>query len=327
MFERTNVIGVLLMVAVVVVGSFCAPFISQAYSSEDPPPAGSILFFIRNSQTHYGIGNATIKVYKKDKLITTIDSDDSGYARFEDSKEGRYEFKISAGGFRSVETHYALAIGTEFNVELLMTPIVTSKELEDAYLNALDKDAKEKSEVAIVGFITDNKTGRPIEGVRVFAVSANVEITSDERGFYTIRFHAPPPSTDSSSLPPLETVTFEKKGYVTYEYQNYFVLPGVGGFNVTLEHGSGKKINKNPNRRLQPIPYPDSKTKSGFNCRCLKNINPCQMLCAPWPWATLVSPSILYHPQAASESARHALVQVALAHQMTSPWRSMFSKA
>ncbi|MBI5103048.1 MAG: hypothetical protein HZB33_14630 [Nitrospirae bacterium] len=160
MLRRRRVIGVLLMVAVVVVGSICAPFISRAYSSEDPPSAGSILFFIGDSATYYGLPNAIIEIYEGDKLITTITADESGHARFDAKMNGTYITKVKAEGYRALEGNNRLeAGGREFELDVILDPL---KESEYTPNRQLEEDARSKGDVIFRAFIIDRKSGNQL---------------------------------------------------------------------------------------------------------------------------------------------------------------------
>ncbi|MBI5103051.1 MAG: hypothetical protein HZB33_14645, partial [Nitrospirae bacterium] len=253
MFGRRNLTGVLLMVAVVFVVSICAPFISRAYSSEDPPPVGSILFFIRDSETTYGIGGATIEAYADSKLITTLTADDSGHVRFDAPKKGSYDFKTKADGYQGAfDRKFALEpTGKEFEVQVMLTPLVPPKEIEDGAIDALGKGARKNNEAIFMGYVVDGESGKPIEGVRVQVLNAKAQGITDERGFFSIRVAASPQPSDMEVIPPLETLLLEKSGYVSYEYQNLPTHSGVGIYTITLEHGTGKKIHKRHIRQLR----------------------------------------------------------------------------
>lgn len=105
--------------------------------------------------------------------------------------------------------------------------------------------------------------------MRVRAVNADIEGTSDARGIVTLRYPAPPQPADPDAIPPLENYIFEKSGYRTEEYQNEFAKPEVNGIYVDMAHGSGSKIHKNPHRSLQP-PHPEDPAIREFQLRQLK---------------------------------------------------------
>ncbi|HXX57454.1 MAG TPA: hypothetical protein VEI96_05595 [Thermodesulfovibrionales bacterium] len=227
----------------------------------NPPLVGSILFFIRDSETRYGIPNATIEVYENDKLITTLSADDTGHSRFDAKKKGTYVTKVKAEGYRLLEGSNSLEVGGRaLELDVMLPPLTLPKELKGGTIEEFEKDAKERGDIIFYGFIVDRKTGKPMEGVQIQAVGSNIKGISNDRGFFLIRYPAPPQPADPDALSPLETYTFEKTGYKTEEFQNEFARPGAHGLYVDMELGSGKNIHKNPHRSLQPVPYPDTKT-------------------------------------------------------------------
>ncbi|MBI5103049.1 MAG: hypothetical protein HZB33_14635 [Nitrospirae bacterium] len=230
---------------------------------------GSILFFVRDSETTYGIGGATIEVYEDSQLITTLIADDSGHVRFDARKRGRYDFKTKAEGYREAYSKNLKLdpAGKEIGGEVMLTPLAPPKELDAAAIEALQNYAEKKNEIVFMGYVVDAKRGKPIEEVSVQVLTAKKHGVTDTKGFFSIRFPSSPQPADPAIIPPLESLLFEKSGYTSYEYQNLPTHSGVRIFRITLEHGSGKKINKKHIRQLpqsesqlQSLPADDSKS-------------------------------------------------------------------
>lgn len=162
---------------------------------------GSLFFWVRDSQTGYGI-HARGEFRRQDQPGAILTTDDSGRLTFS-SAPGIYEVRVEAQGYRPLRSYFGIEPGKGFEVEVLLDPLQPAPELRPEQLESLLAGGT----VAVFhGYIVHKQTAKPIGGVRVEARTAGVVGWSDARGYFSIQIptsfrpntETPPPDRNSS---------------------------------------------------------------------------------------------------------------------------------
>ncbi|MCS7272805.1 MAG: hypothetical protein NZ550_01480 [Fimbriimonadales bacterium] len=131
-------------------------------------------------------------------------------------------------------------------------PLTPPQETDWRFLWSLRKPGQ----MVVVGFVTDEQTGQPLEGVRVRVLDHIGETTTDARGMFLIQF----PIRDAKGQPqPYATLVLEKAGYQTLLLE-YVQLWSEGDwiYRLTMEAGTGivRRDMRSPRHRKQTPSQP-----------------------------------------------------------------------
>ncbi|MDW8106872.1 MAG: SpoIID/LytB domain-containing protein [Armatimonadota bacterium] len=175
--------------------------------------------------------------------------------------EGEYLLYALHAGYQPVG--FALSVnGQTPPYRVYFDPLAPPRETDWRFLWSLRKP----EQMVVVGFITDEQTGQPLEGVRVRVLNHTGEATTDAQGMFLIQF----PIRDAQGQPqPYATLVLEKAGYQTLLLE-YVQLWSEGDwiYRLTMEAGTGivRRDMRSPRHREQSLDQPctecDEETKA-----------------------------------------------------------------
>ena len=147
---------------------------------------------------------------------------------------GEYRIEVSAPAHKPSRTHYDVRSGGNLPFTILLAPE--------------NPPAEERPEVIasevrpgftlLHGYVVDANTGRPVAGVKVRFVNADVETRTDSKGHYQLSVPTPVPANPGGLG--TDTLTYEKPGYKSLLVDNFGIAgEEMGGSAIDLEKGTG----------------------------------------------------------------------------------------
>lgn len=206
---------------------------------QDPESAKWVLDLrVRDSETGYAVKSTVKYADVEDGWVAPIFRGTGELGRLLlELSAGHYLLEITAEGYRKTRTHHASRGGRTSTLTIMMSPNQPPQELRQEVLSA----RLFPGHVLEHGFVVEEDTGKPLEGVRVRLKKAQLETYTDARGYYAIS--VPTVDVEDPLLEPSQTddIIYELKGYTTYVVRNTMIA-GEGGYsfdNVEMERGTG----------------------------------------------------------------------------------------
>lgn len=178
--------------------------------------------------------------------------------------EGEYTLYAVIDGYQPVGLPLRVA-EPMLPIHFYLDPIEPPVEGQTAFLWSQRKAGM----MTLVGWITDEVSGQPLEGVRVAVVEIPVQTLTDARGFFHIQFPI--------GKQVYATLLLEKAGYRTRRLEKIPVWSGGDWiYRLTMETGSGVEVSdmRSPRHREQtptepcnecePLATPDPMNQEGF---------------------------------------------------------------
>ncbi len=170
---------------------------------------------------------------------------------------GDYAVSASVPGYDSIGM--TLIVGDEPlpPYELYLDPLSPPKETDTTFLWSL----RRPGQMVVVGFVTDEQTGQPMEGVQVSVVGHRGNTLTDARGGFLLQF----PIWDEAGKPQrYATLLLQKEGYRTLRLEQVELWSeGDWIYRVRLTPGSGVDAldMRSPRHREQSAPCTDCPSK------------------------------------------------------------------
>jgi len=165
---------------------------------------------------------------------------------------GKYNIELKMDGYKLMKSWFVIEAGKKFRDRYIFSPIESKKRAK----------LREKREIAIPfnmavisGYITDDETGEPLEGVRIVFENKGIEIYTDQKGYYeasvpaeeSIRFN------DEEINALQETIVFSLTGYQTRKELNVLIIANQPlGKNMIMFKGVGEIIEDRTPKFLLP---------------------------------------------------------------------------
>lgn len=145
---------------------------------------------------------------------------------------GNYMLEAGAAGYGSIFARLAVGEETPAQIRLFLDPLDPPAELEPARIRSLLRaDA-----TLVCGFVVDDLSGRPLEGVRVLSPLSSLPAASNGNGYFQLYLSA---EEVAGSL------RFEKPGYVAEERTGVELWPGGDWqYRIRLSPGKGTRLVK-----------------------------------------------------------------------------------
>jgi hypothetical protein len=144
--------------------------------------------------------------------------------------KGCYDLSVQAASYYPMVTWLCIEGEQVLTIEFHLDPIKLPAELDYDYVKSLQRvDA-----TAIIGFVVNDETGEPLDGVRVSIAGDESCAFANDKGFFALRV---PVATDTA------TIVFEKAGYTTEERRNIELWQnGDWMYRIRLTPGRGTTI-------------------------------------------------------------------------------------
>ena len=161
---------------------------------------------------------------------------------------GRYQLAVQAEGYRPLNTRLNIRDEIHPEMHLFLDPRELPLELSEAYLNAI----RPGNATVLNGFLSDQESGQPLTGVKVYDPDLNQPVYSDGQGYFQLEL-----SADRE----YGTLRFEKAGFVTLEYRHIRLWPG-GDWQlpVRLEPGEGVQVEEQSREFRETVQCDDCET-------------------------------------------------------------------
>ncbi|MCS7066603.1 MAG: Ig-like domain repeat protein [Fimbriimonadales bacterium] len=125
---------------------------------------------------------------------------------------GEYALSASLDGYNSIGMTLTVADEPLPPYELYLDPLAPPREVDTAFLWSL----RRPGQMVVVGFVVDEQSGRPIEGVQVSVAGHRGSAITDSRGAFLLQF----PVRDESGKPQrYATLQLQKVGYRTLQLE------------------------------------------------------------------------------------------------------------
>jgi hypothetical protein len=160
---------------------------------------------------------------------------------------GEYAVSASIQGYDTIGMTLSVADVPLPPYELYLDPLVPPKEVTTEFLQSL----RQPGQMVVVGFVTDEQSGQPIEGVRVSVIGHDASALTDSRGGFLLQF----PVRDAAGVPQrYATLLLEKEGYQTLRLEQLEIWSeGDWIGRLSLTPGSGTETREMRSPRHQEI--------------------------------------------------------------------------
>lgn len=224
----------------------------EAQAAEAPPRSALVIRFL-DSATGYAIEPESVSTRAErpnavEQRLEGWQIGPSGRAALM-LERGRHTIAAVAPGYQPMSGEFEMADNNPYVVEFLLDPLVEPIELQPDYLAGLHRE----DAMLIQGFLADEDSGGPLEGVRVRSAPSGAAARSDARGFF--QMYIPLQSETEGQAAPA-SLLFEKPGYQSQERQHLELWPrGDWTYRIHLTHGQGKEtVDERTLRRRAPAP-------------------------------------------------------------------------
>ncbi len=126
---------------------------------------------------------------------------------------GTYDISVYADGYQTMTSFFTFE-DNQLNVNFNLEPLSPSKFLSSDYIQSYHT----RNAIVIVGFIVDDLTGKPIDGVKVSSKDKICEAISRRDGFFQLIL---PLADHGSEVPLRNNLQFERSGYNTEIRENF----------------------------------------------------------------------------------------------------------
>lgn len=145
---------------------------------------------------------------------------------------GNYLLEAGAAGYEAISARLVVGEETPEEIRLFLDPLHFPAELEPARISAL----KRADATLICGFVVDDHSGRPLEGVQVSSPANSLPVTSGANGYFQLYL----PAEEV-----IGTLRFEKAGYISEERAGIELWPGGDWqYRIRLSPGQGTRVVK-----------------------------------------------------------------------------------
>jgi len=145
---------------------------------------------------------------------------------------GNYLLEAGAAGYAPITARLVVGEETPEQIRLFLDPLHPPAELEPARIHAFQRPGA----TLICGFVVDDASGRPLEGVQVLSALNSLPATSGGNGYFQLYL---PAEEVAGSL------RFEKAGYVSEERVGVELWPGGDRqYRIRLSPGQGIRVVK-----------------------------------------------------------------------------------
>lgn len=149
-------------------------------------------------------------------------------------ENGTYDIILTAKNYRQMSSHFSFN-DEELNVNFNLEPISICRELSSEYVTSI----RQPNTMVVVGFIVDDETAKPIEGVSVFSEDKKVEVKTVENGFFQLILPLAETIKDSNKRGILH---FGKTGYIE-EVRSDFDMWSNGDMTLNVRMTKGQGVN------------------------------------------------------------------------------------
>ncbi|KDA53171.1 hypothetical protein EG19_07285 [Thermoanaerobaculum aquaticum] len=170
---------------------------------------------------------AQVEVKPKERLVATMQ---------QAATEREVELRVSAPGFRPLETRFMVKADEQLPVQVWLDPTDGSLEaLAQSLLRRLPPESG-----VIYGYLYNKTSGQPLGGARVALESLGLATTSDERGYFELTY--PVLAPEGEDVPWRDTVVISAPGFVTQKIEGVLLPAAAQRFIEDLEPGSGVSV-------------------------------------------------------------------------------------
>ncbi len=226
-------------------GQGALPAGAQARTPEAKPAGGLGIVTIRVVDFETGF-SVPASVYIKGAedgqyAPRTFSTDDYGRLRLE-LQSGFYLYEVSAPGYKPLRSYTEAAPGFPQPQEPNLNPLTLPEELRAGLINSKLRPGY----TLVYGYISDSVMGRPLAGVQVHLEKANVDATTNARGYFEVSVPSPPtqlfPGVPPPGLAGTDNISFKLAGYETDVELNVDLYDGLDcGWKLGLQPGTGAK--------------------------------------------------------------------------------------
>ena len=169
---------------------------------------------------------------------------------------GEYAISASMQGYDTIGMTLRVADEPLPPYELYLDPLEPPKEVTTQFLQSL----RRPGQMVAVGFVTDEQSGKPLEGVQVSVIGHDVSALTDSRGCFLLQF----PVRDSTGVPQrYATLLLQKEGYSTLRLEQLEIWSEgdwIGRLSMTLGNGIETRDMRSP-RHQETAPCNDCPTQ------------------------------------------------------------------
>ena len=224
---------------------------------------GEIVISVRDIETGYSLPAFIFisKVMEDGSTGPVIDSFQASLGEVLKSyPAGKYIIELKMEGYKPIKSWFVIEAGEKTVNRFMLSPV----ESKERKLRLKAAEVVPSNMAVVSGYITDDETGQPLEGVHIVFEKTNIETYSDQRGYYKIsipikenmRFN------DREIKAIQETIIFSLIGYKTIQETNVLITAGHSlKKNITMFKGKGEIIH---NRTHPMLLNPDRKSR-GLN--------------------------------------------------------------
>jgi hypothetical protein len=188
---------------------------------------GFIVISVRDVETGYALP-AFVSISKEEDGQTgpIIDSFQVPLGEIVKSyPPGKYIIELKMEGYKPMKSWFVIEAGTKFRDRYMLSPIESKMKELQKELQLLEKAAIRVNMAVIRGYITDDETGQPLEGVRIVFEKTGIETYSDQKGYYEafIPVEQRLRINDEEIKALQETIVFSLEGYKTRKEVNVLI--------------------------------------------------------------------------------------------------------
>jgi hypothetical protein len=221
-----------------------------------PEPAGYLAFHVCDSEARRSL-RATLRVESVEEgrfgpVIYT--SDEKGRFNLE-LPQGHYLLMFCVPGYPQWRTNSVTNPHPARPVEIRMMSGCEPRELRPELINPKLRDGF----TLIHGYMVDEETGQPLEGVRVRARKAGLEGRTNNRGYHAFSIPTPPTERERGfDFPGMDDLIVEYSGYKTYIGRSIDMVSGDWAMlDLDLQRGEGTIEHDHTHKLRRRDPFPE----------------------------------------------------------------------
>jgi hypothetical protein len=191
---------------------------------------GTLELRVRDARTYQPVP-ATIKGAGPQAFSVMIDASGN---RDVDLPSGDYRLEITSIGYKLRRAHYVVTSGVKSSFTVMLD---AENPPPDERPEVIAREAR-PGFTLLHGYVAEAGSGKPIPGVTVRVVGANVETSTNSRGHYSLS--VPNPEAAAPTGWRTDTLIYQKPGYKTEVFENFGIYgEDMGGAALGLEKGTG----------------------------------------------------------------------------------------
>ncbi len=188
-----------------------------------------VTFSIKDNTTGFAIPNCKIQVITPTGSVIDYKVEKNNPLVFvSKTLKGRYNFIISAKGYRALETYFVLQENDVINAEINLDPIIKEND-RDKLLKSIDH-IKTSNLVVLTGHVSDEISGDPLSNVKVKA--GNYETFTNGKGVFKLTI--PAAAIIQDKVPEHISIQFSKSGYISYTRDKFYLIPDHYSLKISL---------------------------------------------------------------------------------------------